>query len=134
MGNRPKDIQNEIAYFYAVVKNMDLNDSIKQSKIRSHEISLDETIYDRFSNLDLNDMDKQLSDTDLFSWIELIENEKLHKAIKSLNIEDQILISYVIKENRSWQELAVTYGISRTNIKNRFNKILRILKILLSKN
>ena len=43
MGNRPKDIQNEIAYFYAVVKNMDLNDSIKQSKIRSHEISLDET-------------------------------------------------------------------------------------------
>lgn len=134
MGNRPKDIQNEIAYFYAVVKNMDLNDSIKQSKIRSHEISLDETIYDRFSNLDLNDMDKQLSDTDLFSWIELIENEKLHKAIKGLNIEDQILISYVIKENRSWQELAVTYGISQTNIKNRFNKILRILKILLSKN
>ena len=41
MGNHPKDIKNEIAYFYAVVKNMDLNDSIKESKIRQNEISIE---------------------------------------------------------------------------------------------
>ena len=45
MGKHPNNIENEITYFYAVVKNMDLKDSITQSKIRKHEVSFEENIY-----------------------------------------------------------------------------------------
>ncbi len=37
MAYEPNNIQNEMAYFYAVVKNMDLNDNIKRAKICEHE-------------------------------------------------------------------------------------------------
>lgn len=53
-------------------------------------------MYDAFSNE--FDVDKQLFEKNLIGWIELVENENLHKALKSLSIEDQIFISYIVKE------------------------------------
>ena len=83
IGNRLDNIKNELAYFYKVIKNMDSKDNIKNSKIREHEISLQEIVYDNFS--DDFDVDKQVTENSLFGWIELIENENLHKAVKSLS-------------------------------------------------
>ena len=40
MKNHRDDIKNEIAYFYKVIKNMDLKGNIKNLKIREHEIFL----------------------------------------------------------------------------------------------
>ena len=131
MGNRPDNIKNELAYFYKVIKNMDSYDDTKKSKIQKHEIPIEEVIYDEFSNT--SDVDKQLFQTSLLGWIELIENESLHKALKSLSIEDQIFISYIVKECKTQQELASKYGINQSSVKNRFDKILRVLKNLMSK-
>ena len=131
MGNRPDNIKNELDYFYKVIKNMDSYDDTKKSKIQKHEIPIEEVIYDEFSNT--SDVDKQLFQTSLLGWIELIENESLHKALKSLSIEDQIFISYIVKECKTQQELASKYGINQSSVKNRFDKILRILKNLMSK-
>ncbi len=47
MKNHSDNIKNEIAYFYKVIKNMDIKDC---------EISLEEIVYDSFS--DDFDMDK----------------------------------------------------------------------------
>ena len=131
MGNRPDNIKNELAYFYKVIKNMDSYDDTKKSKIQKHEIPIEEVIYDEFSNT--SDVDKQLFQTSLLGWIELIENESLHKALKSLSIEDQIFISYIVKECKTQQEHASKYGINQSSVKNRFDKILRVLKNLMSK-
>ncbi len=131
MKNHRDGIKNEIAYFYKVIKNMDSKDNIKNSKIREHEISLQEIVYDNFS--DDFYLDKQLFEKNLLGWIELVENKNLHKALKSLKIEDQIFISYIVKECKTQQELASKYGINQSSVKNRFSKILRILKNLLSK-
>ena len=131
MGSHHDDIKNEIAYFHKVIKNMDLKDNIKSSKINEYEIPIEEVMYDAFSNE--FDVDKQLFQTSLLGWIELVENENLHKALKSLSIEDQILISYIVKECKTQQELASKYGINQSSVKNRFGKILRILKNLMSK-
>ncbi len=131
MKNHRDDIKNEIAYFYKVIKNMDSKDNIKNSKIREHEISLQEIVYDNFS--DDFDVDKRLFGKHLLSLIEFIENEKLHTAIKSLKTEDQILISQVVNEGKTWQELASMYEIDQSNVRKRFNKIIRILKNLLFK-
>ncbi len=49
MKNRYKSIKNELTYFYKVIKNMDIKDNIKQSKINEHETPLDEILYDQFS-------------------------------------------------------------------------------------
>lgn len=66
---------------------MDLKDSITQSKIRKHEVSFEENIYSQFSSL--NNMDKQLSDTYSFSWIELIENDDLRNAACNLSKDEK---------------------------------------------
>ena len=125
MKNR-RDIKSEMAYFYTVIKNMDKKDSIKNSKIQEHEVSIEDVLYDKESeNLDI---ENQAFEKNLLGWIELIENEKLHKAIKNLSIEDQIFISYIVRECKTQQELASKYGINQSSVRNKFNKILRILK------
>lgn len=65
MNNRDKNVKNELAYFYAVIKNMDKKDFIKQSNIDKHEISLEEFLYDRFSITE--DMDKHLEEQNLLN-------------------------------------------------------------------
>ena len=126
MRNYRNDIKNELAYFYTIIKNMDIKDSIKNSKIKEHEFSLEEVIYDNFS--DDFDVDKQIAEQSLLGWIELIENKNLHKAVKSLSIEDQIFISYIVRECRTQRELEKIYNISHQSISKKFNKILDKLR------
>ena len=130
MKNRHENIKNELAYFYKVIKNLDIKDSIKQSKINEHETPLDEILYNQFSVGE--NMDKHLEERNLLGWIELIENQKLYKAVKSLSIEDQIFISYIVRENKTQQELAEKYRISQQNISKRFSKVLKRLRQLLN--
>ena len=126
MGSHHDDIKNEIAYFHKVIKNMDLKDNIKISKINECEIPIEEVMYDEFSST--SDVDKQLFQTSLLGWIELIENKSLHKALKSLKIEDQIFISYIVKECKTQRELAKIYGIAQKNICKKFERLIRKIK------
>ncbi len=126
MRNHRNDIKNEIAYFYTVIKNMDTKDGIKKSKVNEYEIPLEDVMYDNFSE-DF-DVDKQVAEQSLLGWIELIENPMLHKAVKSLSIEDQIFISYIVKECRTQCELADMYNIAQQNISKRFNNIIKKLR------
>ncbi len=77
-------------------------------------------------------MDKHLEEKTLLGWIELIENQKLYKAVKGLSIEDQIFISYIVRENKTQQELAEKYRISQQNISKRFSKVSKRLRQLLN--
>ena len=129
MKNRHKNIKNELAYFYKVIKNLDIKDSIKQSKINGHETPLDEILYNQFSVGE--NMDKHLEERNLLGWIELIENQKLYKAVKSLSIEDQIFISYIVKEGQTQREVARIYGINQRTAGRKLEKILNLLKTFL---
>ena len=125
MKNRHENIKNELAYFYKVIKNLDIKDSIKQSKINEYETPLDEILYDQFS-VDEN-LDKHLEEQNLLGWIELIENQKLYEAVKNLSIDDQIFISYIVKEGRTQRELSTMYKIAHQNISKKFEKIIKKL-------
>ena len=129
MIRRRNNIKNELAYFYKVIKNMNIKDSIKQSKINEHETPLDEILCEQFF-VDEN-MDKHLEEKNLLGWIELIENQKLYEAVKNLSIEDQIFISYIVKEGRTQRELSRTYGVAQKNISKRFNRVIEKIKYLL---
>ena len=63
---------------------------------------INEILYDQFSVGE--NMDKHLEERNLLGWIELIENPKLYEAVKNLHIEDQILISYIVKDGRTQRE------------------------------
>ena len=128
MKNR-RDIKSEMAYFYTVIKNMDKKDSIKNSKIQEHEISIEDVLYDKES--ENTDIEKQAFKENLLGWIELIESEKLHKAIKSLAIEDQIFISYIVKECKTQRELAEVYKMAQQNVSKKFSKIIEKLRKIL---
>ena len=131
MKNHRNDIKNEIAYFYKVIKNMDSKDNIKSSKINEYEIPIEEVMYNEFSST--SDVDRQLFQTSLLGWIELVENKNLHKALKSLKIEDQIFISYIVKECKTQRELAKIYNVDHRTVGRRFQKILNIIKKFLFK-
>ena len=126
MINRNEDIKNEIAYFYKVIRHMDIKDNIKQSKINEHETPLDEILYDQFSVGE--NLDKLLEERNLLGWIELIENPMLYEAVKTLSIEDQIFISYIVRERKTQRELSQTYKIAHQNIGKKFEKILEKLR------
>ena len=94
MKNRHENIKNELAYFYKVIKNMDIKENIKQSKINEHEMSLDEILYDQFSVEE--NMDKLLEERNLLGWIELIENQKLYEAVNSRMPVENFLLNILI--------------------------------------
>ena len=123
MKNRYKSIKNELTYFYKVIKNMDIKDNIKQSKINEHETPLDEILYDQFSVGE--NMDKHLEEKTLLGWIELIENQKLYKAVKELSIEDQIFISYIVKKGLTQQELEEIYKVSHRAIGQKYQRLIK---------
>ena len=128
MKNR-RNIKSEMAYFYTVIKNMDKKDALKQSKVKEHEISIEDVLYDKES--ENTDIEKQAFKENLLGWIELIENEKLHKAIKNLSIEDQIFISYIVKECKTQRELAEVYKMAQQNVSKKFSKIIEKLRKIL---
>ena len=128
MKNR-RDIKSEMAYFYTVIKNMDKKDALKQSKVKEHEVSIEDVIYDKES--ENADIEKQVFEENLLGWIELIENEKLQYAIKNLSIEDQIFISYIVKECKTQRELAEVYKMAKQNVSKKFSKIIEKLRKIL---
>ena len=123
MKRRINNIKNELAYFYKVIKNMDIKDNIKQSKINEHETPLDEILYDQFSVGE--NMDKHLEEKTLLGWIELIENQKLYEAVKGLSIEDQIFISYIVKKGLTQQELEEIYKVSHRAIGQKYQRLIK---------
>ena len=126
MKKQHKNIRDELAYFYKVIKNMDKKDFIKQSKINEYERSLDEILHNKFP-IDEN-MDKHLEEQNLLGWIELIENPKLYEAMKRLPIEDQIFISYIVKEGRTQRELSRIYDVTQKNISKKLHRIIKKIK------
>ncbi len=129
MKRRINNIKNELAYFYKVVKNMDIKDSIKPSQIHEYDTPLDEILCEQFF-VDEN-MDKHLEEKNLLGWIELIENPKLYEAVKELSIEDQIFISYIIKEGLTQRELSIMYGLTQQDISYKFNKLIHSINKIL---
>ena len=131
MKKRRENIKNELAYFYKVIKNMNIEDNIKQSKINEHEMPINEIFYEQFSAGD--NMDKHLEERNLLGWIELIENPKLYEAVKNLSIEDQIFISYIVKEGLKQRELSIMYELTQQGISHKFNKIIVNINKFLNK-
>ena len=126
MKNINKNINDELSYFNTIIKNMDTDDFRRKNRISKKEISIENK---KIENMPDNfDIDEKISDDTLTGWIELIENEALYKAVKSLTIEDQIFISYIVKERRTQAELQKLYGVSQSNISRRFNKITKNIK------
>lgn len=119
-------IKDEISYFNTVVRNMNVKDRMKLSKIKEHEVQLESEVYENMP--DNFDLDEKISDDTLTSWIDLIESEKLHKAVKSLPVEDQIFISYIVKERRTQRELASIYKVNQRTIGRRFENIIKNIK------
>ena len=126
MDVRIQKINDKISYFNTVVRNMNTDDLRRQTRINKREISLESEVYENMP--DNFDLDEKISDDTLTGWIDLIENEKLHKAVKSLAIEDQAFISYIVKERRTQRELEKIYNISHQNIGKRFSKIINKLQ------
>ena len=122
MDKHSRDIKNEIAYFNKVLKNMDIKQSIKDSKINNNE-----TVFEDIENL-FSYEDKYFCDSNLLGWIELIENTSLHKAIKNLSIKEQILLSYIFYKEKTQAEIAKIYNISRPAITKTLSKIMRKIK------
>ena len=125
MKNHRNNIKNEIAYFRKVIKNMEIKEGIKRSKVNDNEI-LTDIIQDIYST-----SDEYFCENNLLDWVELIENPNLYKAIKSLSIEEQTLLSYIFYKGKTQIEVAKIYNITQKIISININKILIKIKNIL---
>lgn len=118
-----KPIRNELAYFYTVIKNWDLKDKVKQSEIEKHEISFEVLLNENLS--DAFNLEQDLAEQGLLSWIDLVESDNLYAALKELSVEDQVFLSLIVKESKTQRELAKIYGVSYSTVCRRFEKIIK---------
>ena len=127
MKNRRYNIKDELAYFNKVTQNMDCKEKIKQSEIEKNEISIEEQpICNDF--IDNFDLDKELANRNLLGWIDMIENQKLHDAVKSLSLDEQVLLSYIFEKEKTQRDLAKIYKIKHQNICKKIDQIICKLK------
>ncbi len=117
-----KKIRNKIAYFNRVVQNMDNKDLSKNIKTNEFERLSDEMEEICYKS------DEYFSGSNLLDWIELIENADLHRALKSLSIGEQTLISYIFYKEKTQNEVAKIYNVSRPAITKILSKIIRKIK------
>lgn len=127
MGDRHNNIKNESAYFRKVIKNMEIKESIKRSKINDNEI-LTDIIQEIYST-----SDEYFYENNLLDWVELIENSNLYKAIKSLSIEEQTLLSYIFYKEKTQIEVADIYNISQSSISQKLNNIMHKIRLFILK-
>jgi len=125
------DVKNEMAYFKKVVRNMDLDDIKSEKKHTDNEIHygefLDENSKDIFQIMTESKYKGSLS------WIDLIQNEKLHIAIEKLSEEEKYFITLLFYENRTQEELANFYNVKQPAVYHKINKIIRKIKFYLFK-
>ena len=132
MEARPlKPIRNELAYFYTVIKKWDLKDKVKQSEIEKHEISFEVLLNENLS--DAFNLEQDLAEQGLLSWIDLVESDNLYAALKELSVEDQIFLSLIVKEGKTQMELAKIYNLTQPAINKKINYLSRKIKVFLSK-
>jgi len=120
-----RDIKNEMAYFNRIARNMDIKQGIKDSKI-----SKNETVCEEIENLFFYE-DKYFCESNLLGWIELIENTALHKAIKSLSIEEQTLLSYIFYKEKTQTETAKIYNTTQQSVNKKISKTLNKVRLFL---
>lgn len=121
------DIKNEMAYFNKVNQNMDCREKIKQDKIEDNEIFVEDPSVSSDFLADF-DLEKEITALNLLAWIDMIENPKLHAAVKSLSLEDRILLSYMFEKKKTQRDLAKIYKIKQQNICKKANKTMCKLK------
>ena len=127
MNTQNNYIKNRDTYFKAVLKNMKLKEDIKHSEIEDNEVYVeDPSICSDF--LDNFDLDKELADRNLLGWIDMIEDQKLHAAIKSLPVEEQALLSYIFEKEKTQCELAEIYKVSQPAINLKLKTLIKTIK------
>ena len=126
-----KPIRNELAYFYTVIKNWDLKDKVKQSEIEKHEISFEVLLNENLS--DAFNLEQDLAEQGLLSWIDLVESDNLYAALKELSVEDQVFLSLIVKEGKTQMDLAKIYNLTQPAINKKINYLSRKIKVFLSK-
>lgn len=103
---QPEDIRNPEYYFNRYVAKEVQHELAANSAYYDQNISLEDMLGengDRISNENLSLLavnrtneffEQHISDSSLLGWIEMIENPTLHSAIRSLSLDDQILLTY----------------------------------------
>ena len=58
----------------------------------------------------------------------MIEDQKLHAAVKSLSLDEQVLLSYIFEKEKTQRELEKIYNLDQSAICRRYNKIIKSIK------
>lgn len=121
---KPDGIRDEIAYFRKVVENMDKKELMK--------IEQGNDLFDHAETSDeienLCPVDDEYFCGNLIDWIELVKNTDLHKALKSLNKEEQTLLGYLYYKDKTQSEVARIYKVKRQTINEKLTKTISKIK------
>ena len=137
---KPEEIRNPEHYFNRYIAMEVQHDLIADAEYHKRCASLEELLtgdgeHTSHASLMLmavneNDelFDQYISDRSFLGWIEVIENQTLYAAIKSLSVEDQTLLTYRFKMCLSQDLTAEFMQVPQTNISYRERRIKKIIR------
>ena len=137
---KPEEIRNPEHYFRRYIAMEVQHDLNEDAEYHKRCASLEElltgdgehTSHEKLMLMAVNEndelFDQYISDRSFLGWIEVIENQTLYAAIKSLSIEDQTLITYRYRHCLSQRQVAEILRISKATVDYREQRIKKIIK------
>ena len=79
------------------------------------------------TNTDGSEYDRYLESISFLGWIETIKNPTLYKAVQTLSMEDQHILTYLYKEQLTVREIEAVMHIPKSTVERRKKKIEKII-------
>lgn len=103
---------------------MDLDDIKREKKHNDNDVHYEEFLDE--NSIDIFQIMTESKYKGSMRWIDLIQNEKLHRAIEKLTEEEKYLITLLFYENRTQKELSKLYEVHESTMFCKINKIIKI--------
>ena len=121
---KPDEIRNKLAYYRKVVENMDKKEFLKKEEGKDLLDHAEPS--EKIENL-CHSVDEHFN-RNLLDWIDFVENVDLYMALKSLNKEEQTLLSYLYFKNKTQSEVSKFFEMSQQKFNYKLHKIFRKTK------
>ena len=141
---KPEEIRNPEHYFNKYIAMEVKKDQETQQEYNDFFCSLDEKLEGGEAgqgksaamllsvNVDNAELEHSLADSSLLAWIDYIENQLLHRAIKQLPREHQILLTLRYKLCLSQEQVGDMLGMTQQAVSASEKRFLKYFREILS--
>lgn len=136
---KPEEIRDPERYFNRMIALEVKREQVATTDYHAHCQSLEamieggdegpsrESLMLLATNIDGSEYDRYLESISSLGWIETIKNPTLYKAVQTLSLEDQHILTYLYQEQLTVREVEAVMHIPKSTVERRKKKIEKII-------